>query len=74
MNHTFVYKTDSRSWKQVVHFKPDPSDPAGAPVAISPNTAPVEEAPVGFIAPVMSDDMVIVRDERGVRLAREVDD
>lgn len=64
----------ARSWKQVVHFKPDVSDSFSAIPAPSPEAPLVEELSLGFTAPVVSDDMGIIRDERGVRLAREADD
>lgn len=61
----------ARSWKQVVHFKPDlPAVPL-IDTALEP--PPVVVAPE-FTEPLFSDDMAVVRDERGVRLAREADD
>jgi cyanophycin synthetase len=58
----------TRSWKQIVHFKPE----FGAVVADGPAHVPLELPP----APAMALDggQVLVRDERGVRLARDTDD
>lgn len=64
----------ARSWKQVVHFKPDVVDVATAAVVETFAEVAPDESPLGFTTPIVSDDMVIVRDERGVRLAREADD
>jgi len=50
----------SRSWKQVIYFKPEDQEPA----------APREEAPV--VPEIFT--AAFVQDERGVRLARETDD
>ncbi|MBV6520062.1 MAG: Cyanophycin synthetase [Gemmatimonadaceae bacterium] len=64
----------ARSWKQVVHFKPD-ADQLTAP---SPEPSRFESEPdqnhPDFSAPAIYDDMILVREERGVRLAREADD
>jgi cyanophycin synthetase len=64
----------ARSWKQVVHFKPgsdgDVMNETGshrAAPTFEPATQPVSSLPIG-------DDVSLVRDERGVRLARESDD
>jgi len=58
----------SRSWSQVAQFRPDlPTSPrprASTPVAEMPE---VPEPAVGLLE-------AIIRDERGVRLARELDD
>jgi len=64
----------ARSWKQVVHFKPDVVDIATTAVVEPVVEVALDESPLGFTTPIVSDDMVIVRDERGVRLAREADD
>ncbi|MEP7346613.1 MAG: hypothetical protein ABI877_15185, partial [Gemmatimonadaceae bacterium] len=63
----------ARSWKQVVHFKPDVVETA-VPADMLPSAPLIEEPSLGFTAPMMTDDSTIVRDERGVRLAREIDD
>ncbi len=58
----------SRSWKQVTHFQPQALPP------------PVERLHPVFVEapsppePVFSDGDAVVRDERGVRLARETED
>jgi cyanophycin synthetase len=64
----------ARSWKQVVHFKPDVDEAIASSSADSIDLPPVDELPLQFITPIVNDDLVLVRDERGVRLAREVDD
>ncbi len=59
----------SRCWKQIVHF-----EPAGETTAVPAQTtaAPIDlpEAPVSLL----SGDERLIRDERGVRLAREVEE
>ncbi|MGQ0646579.1 MAG: cyanophycin synthetase [Gemmatimonadaceae bacterium] len=65
-----------RGWKQVVHFKSEEStaEPA-SPTAPSSQRVQVsadESDPGAFAA--LSDEAALVRDERGVRLARETDD
>lgn len=63
----------TRSWKQVIKFRPDGAAPAPRPVA-----APTEPVamPGGPQVADFSDAMLdgLVRDERGVRLAREASD
>ncbi|MBX9929237.1 MAG: cyanophycin synthetase [Gemmatimonadaceae bacterium] len=60
----------ARSWKQVIHFTPDG---APAPRASRPAAAPLAEPP--SLPPVESKAWEgLVRDERGVRLARENED
>lgn len=60
----------TRTWKQVINFRPDaaPSaaDRARAAPAVVPDLPPVE-------VPSLNGD-ALVRDERGVRLARETED
>ena len=58
----------TRSWKQIIHFRPDVSEapvPAPAPVAVEAPQVP---------AVALGDQDLLIRDERGVRLARETDD
>lgn len=58
----------TRGWKQVTTFKPDvPNAPA-----VNPPPAYIETQ-VGP-EPVLQEGDLLVRDERGVRLARETDD
>lgn len=60
----------TRSWKQIVHFRPD-----GSPRPVTaehPVRAPEPILPAA--EPVLADFASLVRDERGVRLARETDD
>jgi cyanophycin synthetase len=70
----------ARSWKQVVHFRVDASDSTtasdtslyvtGAHRAADPG----DDAAVRAVAAPVADEAMLVRDERGVRLARESDD
>ena len=73
----------SRSWKQVIYFKPSGEDkpgtfppPAGEPVA--PPSLVSSGAPSSGEGSASSDLIVdgalVIQDERGVRLAREQDD
>jgi cyanophycin synthetase len=61
----------TRTWKQVINFQPDSAPPLpvdrtrAAPITV-PDLAPVE-------VPSLNGD-ALVRDERGVRLARETED
>jgi cyanophycin synthetase len=61
----------ARTWKQIIHYKPDGSGKAApaqaAPAPLSSSTAP---AP----APELPEGEHLIRDARGVRLAREADD
>jgi cyanophycin synthetase len=76
----------ARSWKQVVHFRPagfadslgtngsvktDAALDQGDGAATVASPLPVASAPPA--API-SDDFILVRDERGVHLARETED
>jgi cyanophycin synthetase len=58
----------TRTWKQIIHFRPD--------VTTSP--PPEKPAPALHLdtrpAPVLHERRALVRDERGVRLARETED
>jgi hypothetical protein len=80
-----VPPTLARTWKQILHFVPEvagsgprvsaaSATPAGARASngSSPEVADTSPAPA-FEAPAFDGDM-LVRDERGVRLARESDD
>jgi cyanophycin synthetase len=58
----------TRTWKQIIHFHPD-----GAPRPVTAEHA-VPRVPEPVEAPVIGDLSALVRDERGVRLARESDD
>lgn len=70
----------ARSWKQVVHFRPVLEDGTLAPPRQTGEWALADLAlatsgdGVAPSGPAFSDDMVIVRDERGVHIARESDD
>ena len=75
----------ARSWKQVVHFRADrgavtrPDAPSSVETAsgamLQPGSTPQEPASgVSAVAQSLGDDVVIVRDERGVHIARESDD
>jgi cyanophycin synthetase len=58
----------TRSWKQIIHFRPDVAEapaPALVPVAVEAPQVP---------AAALGDQDLLIRDERGVRLARETDD
>jgi cyanophycin synthetase len=58
----------TRSWKQIIHFRPDVAEapsPVPAPVAVEAPQVP---------AAALGDQDLLIRDERGVRLARETDD
>jgi len=55
----------TRSWKQVVHFRPDVERPSAG----SETRLQVEPQPGSGLAPEESE--TLIRDERGVRLARE---
>ena len=61
----------ARTWKQIIHH-----NPAGAAKATSPPPAPPAGPRVSPAAPgaEMPDFEQLIRDERGVRLAREADD
>jgi len=59
----------ARTWKQIIHFRPDGR---GAAAAASP-AARVEVTTPGPGAE-LPDSEQLIRDERGVRLAREADD
>jgi cyanophycin synthetase len=58
-----------RTWKQIIYFKPGAE--VGA-VTARPRSAEVPEEMLGAFE--LEADMELIRDERGVRIAREVDD
>ena len=53
-----------RTWDQVIHFHPD-----GAPASHDHAPVPIEPRPIELNL----DESRLIRDERGVRLAREVE-
>ncbi len=61
----------SRSWKQVIYFKPEGGEPEPAAAA-----APPAPPPTGIPAPEPESYVhaTLIRDERGVRLARGTED
>jgi cyanophycin synthetase len=63
----------TRSWKQVIKFRPE-----GAPAPRKPEAAPAPPMPEPALATgddsALPDMEGLVRDERGVRLGREEDD
>ncbi|HSO34179.1 MAG TPA: cyanophycin synthetase, partial [Labilithrix sp.] len=65
----------SRSWKQVIYFKPswDEATPGIAPAAARSAPGIASLAPPETPADVL-DGALVIEDERGVRLARERDD
>ena len=66
----------SRSWKQVIYFKPLDGDKAGSvppPAHSSPALPPLTGGDSPGSDPLM-DGALVIADERGVRLARERDD
>ncbi len=59
----------ARTWKQIIHFSP------GGRGAATPPTAPVKvEVTLESPGAELPDSEQLIRDERGVRLAREADD
>jgi len=76
----------ARSWKQVVHFRPAGGDGEATPNATPAGTHASPAGPrAGLVPPAAqvdgndgsgpgADDFVIVRDERGVHIARDSDD
>ncbi len=65
----------ARSWKQVVHFKAEGAAPeAATPYSSGAHAAmPMSEGPPS-LGVSLNEELTLVRDERGVRLARESDD
>jgi cyanophycin synthetase len=63
----------TRTWKQIIHFHPDAAlRPVTAEHAVPAAATPSATAPAR--APVRADLSTLLRDDRGVRLARESDD
>jgi cyanophycin synthetase len=60
----------TRTWKQIIHFRPEGS---ARPVT-SEHAIPRIPAVMETVEPVSAEMRSLVRDERGVRLARELDD
>jgi cyanophycin synthetase len=59
----------TRSWKQIIYFQP------GEDVGSGPSEQPVIEVPEEFFGDFsLDDDLELIRDERGVRIARETED
>ena len=58
----------TRSWKQVIEFEPESAAAPAKPVERQPLPEPVP------VTPDLGDWDSLVRDERGVRVARETDD
>lgn len=59
----------ARSWKQIIYFKP------GEEVEQAPQQTKAVEIPQEFFGEFeLDDDMELIRDERGVRIARESED
>ncbi len=65
----------SRSWKQVIYFKPDGDDLKSTPPA-APSNAGALAMPqeIDAMSDALLDGAAVIQDERGVRLARETDD
>ena len=61
----------ARTWKQIIHYKPDGSGKSAAAPAIAQPLAAARPAAPGAELP---DAEHLIRDARGVRLAREADD
>ncbi len=61
----------ARTWKQIIHFRPDGSGRGAAAAASPPARVEVTTPGPGAELP---DSEQLIRDERGVRLAREADD
>jgi cyanophycin synthetase len=59
----------ARTWKQIIYFKP------GAEVVASPTKTKAVELPEEFLGGFqLAPDMELIRDERGVRIARDAED
>jgi len=72
----------TRCWKQIVHFRPEAKSAPGVEARAAETPAPVSSsADVVRVALASKhdddstrDDFMLVRDERGVHLARDTDD
>lgn len=65
----------SRSWKQVIYFKPEGEDlKSTPPAAPSSPGAPILPQQSDAMSDALLDGAAVIQDERGVRLARETDD
>jgi cyanophycin synthetase len=68
----------SRSWKQVIYFKPDSAEkstpPSAPPKSEVSGIGAMLEAGTGSFDTDMIEGAELIQDERGVRLAREQDD
>jgi cyanophycin synthetase len=61
----------SRCWKQIIYFGRDPSGIAAAATAALPEAAPPDDLPPLVDLGQLPEGVQLIRDERGVRLARE---
>ena len=61
----------TRCWKQIVHFNPKAAAPSVAPAAAP---APGGDGEPPLFTPPLLEDTALVRDARGVRLAREAEE
>ena len=59
----------ARAWKQIIYFEPDADV-----VASAPSSKTVDIPDEFFGAFHFDEDMELIRDERGVRIARETED
>ena len=66
----------SRSWKQVIYFKPSDDKPGSVPPPAAAKSSPVVSLARGedVAGDAILDGALVIEDERGVRLAREQDD
>jgi cyanophycin synthetase len=64
----------ARSWKQVVHFRPEGRDESLHVTGSHRAPLAADDAPMQAALATLGDDVTLVRDERGVRLAKESDD
>jgi cyanophycin synthetase len=59
----------TRSWKQIIYFKPDGDEPPALATS-----APLVDASASSTGESLLGDATVIQDERGVRLARESND
>jgi cyanophycin synthetase len=64
----------SRSWKQVIYFKPSDDEAGSVPPPAGKSPPVVSHARSEVPADAIIDGALVIEDERGVRLAREQDD